>query len=221
MGAASASPPGRLGPVERRAAVVTAAAAAGLAVGLGAGEAWSTDVLAAWVAAAVTYLALVWPTLVKADQAFTARVAQEEDASRRLSESLLIGSGAASLIAVAFTLSAAGHASHAGRIALTILAVVSVTLSWACVHTVYTLRYARMYYATPAGGITFPDDAAPDYLDLAYVAFTVGMTYQVSDTELSTNRLRRAVVHHALLSYLFGTVILATVVSSVASLLGR
>jgi uncharacterized membrane protein len=197
------------------------AAAAGLAAGLGAGAPWSTDVLAAWDGAAVTYLALVWPAIARADETATARLAGEEDDSRRASEGVLLGASVASLIAVAFTLSAAGDAAHAGRIVLTILAVASVALAWACVHTVYTLRYARLYYAPPAGGISFPDDAAPDYLDLAYVAFTVGMTYQVSDTDLSKKGIRRAAIHHALLSYLFGAVILAIAINTVASLLGH
>jgi uncharacterized membrane protein len=221
MGVGSASGRRHLGLAERRTAVGGAAAVAGLAVGLGVGAAWSTDVLAAWDAAALTFLALVWPTIASADQTATARLARDEDDSRRASEGVLLGASGASLIAVASTLSAAGHAGHAGRIALTILAVGSVALSWACVHTVYTLRYARLYYTEPAGGIGFPDGAAPEYLDLAYVAFTIGMTFQVSDTDLSRKGIRRAAIHHALLSYLFGAVILAVAINTVASLLGR
>ena len=121
----------------------------------------------------------------------------------------------------AYTLSAAGHASHAGRVALIVLAVASVTLAWACVHTVFTLRYARLYNTPPVGGIGFPEGTVPDYLDLAYVAFTIGMTFQVSDTDLSKKGIRRTAIHHALLSYLFGAVILAVAVNTVASLLGR
>jgi uncharacterized membrane protein len=80
-----------------------------------------------------------------------------------------------------------------------------VLLAWAAIHTVYTLRYAQLYYAAPVGGIDFHADDPPDYLDLAYVALTIGMAYQVSDTDLSQKRIRRAAIHHALLSYLFGT----------------
>jgi uncharacterized membrane protein len=221
MGVGSASGRRHLGLAGRRAAVGGVAAVAGLAVGLGVGAAWSTDLLAAWDAAALTYLGLVWPAIATANQAATARLARDEEGSRRTSESVLLGANGASLIAVAFTLSAAGHAGHAGRIGLTILAVGSVALAWACVHTVYTLRYARLYYTEPAGGIGFPDGAAPDYLDLAYVAFTIGMTFQVSDTDLSKKGIRRAAIHHALLSYLFGAVILAIAINTVASLLGR
>ena len=221
MSAASASRRPRVGRAERRAAVVGAAAAAALAVALGTDAAWSTDVLAAWDAAAVTYLAFVWPVIARADEAATTSLARDEDDSRRASEGVLLGASSASLVAVAYTLSAAGHAGHTGRVELTALALVSVALAWACVHTVFTLRYARLYYTPPVGGIGFPEDAPPDYLDLAYVAFTIGMTFQVSDTELSTKRIRRTAIHHALLSYLFGAVILAVAINTVASLLGR
>jgi uncharacterized membrane protein len=209
------------GLAERRAAVGSAAAVAGLAIALGARAPWSVDVLAAWDAAALAFLALVWPTIAMADQAVTARVAAAEDDSRRDSEAVLIGACVASLLAILFTLSAAGHSGHTERVGLTLLAVASVALSWACVHTIYTLRYARLYYVEPVGGIDFPDDAAPAYLDLAYVAFTIGMTFQVSDTNLSKKRVRRAAIHHALLSYLFGAVILAIGLNAIASIIGR
>jgi uncharacterized membrane protein len=87
------------------------------------------------------------------------------------------------------------------------------------VHTVYLLRYARLYYSPPEGGIDFHGEA-PSYLDFAYLALTIGMTFQVSDTDLMGKRARRLALRHALLSYLFGTVIVATTVSSAAALLG-
>ncbi len=88
------------------------------------------------------------------------------------------------------------------------------------VHTVYLLRYARYYYSPPEGGIDFHGEA-PDYVDFAYLALTIGMTFQISDTDITAKRVRRAALRHALLSYVFGTVIVAITVSSVAALLGR
>jgi uncharacterized membrane protein len=210
-----------VGHAQRRAAIGFAAAAAGLAVGIGAGASWSIDVLAAWDAAALSFLALVWSTCVRKDADETARLARDEDDSHRTSEALLLAASAASLVAVGFTLSEAGHTQHAARAGLTILAVGSVALAWACVHTVYALRYARLYYTPPIGGIDFAGESRPDYVDLAYLSFTIGMTFQVSDTELSKKGIRRAAIHHALLSYLFGAVILAIAINTVASLLGR
>ena len=96
----------------------------------------------------------------------------------------------------------------------------SVALAWTSVHTVYVLRYARLYYSPPEGGIDFHGEA-PDYVDFAYLALTIGMTFQVSDTDLTASACAASALHHALLSYVFGTVIVAITVNSVAGLLGR
>jgi uncharacterized membrane protein len=96
--------------------------------------------------------------------------------------------------------------------------VFTVVLSWTVVHTVFMLRYAHEYYTPPVGGIDFKSgDYEPDYRDFAYLAFTVGMTYQVSDTELNRREIRHTLLRHALLSYLFGAVILALLVNVIAS----
>jgi len=193
-------------------------AAAALVVGFGAS--WSVAVLAAYDVAAVVFLVWVWATVAGASAAVTARIALAEDASRTAAEAILVAAGAASLLAVAFTLVQAGNAEEPERGLLTALAIGSVTLAWASVHTVYVLRYARLYYTPPEGGIDFQGEA-PDYLDFAYLGLTIGMTFQVSDTDLTAKRVRRTALHHALLSYVFGAVILAITVNSVAGLLGR
>jgi uncharacterized membrane protein len=141
-------------------------------------------------------------------------------ASRAAAEAVLIGAGAASLIAVAFTLVQAGSADAPARGLLSALAPGSVALAWTSIHTVYVLRYARCYYSPPDGGIDFHGET-PDYLDFAYLALTIGMCFQVSDTDLTANRVRRRALHHALLSDLFGTVIVAVTVNLIAALLGR
>ena len=98
------------------------------------------------------------------------------------------------------------------------LAVVSVAVSWLSVHTIFTLRYALLYYTQPVGGIGFNQQQPPDYRDFAYVALTLGMTFQVSDTELQDSDIRATALRHALLSYLFGAVILAAAVNLIAGL---
>jgi uncharacterized membrane protein len=95
-----------------------------------------------------------------------------------------------------------------------------VILSWATVHTVFTLRYARLYYAA-GGGIDFNGDRAPTYTDFAYLAFTIGMTYQVSDTSIASKAIRRTALRHAYMSYLFGTVVVAMTINVVAGLFNR
>jgi uncharacterized membrane protein len=98
--------------------------------------------------------------------------------------------------------------------------VASVAVSWGVVHTVYAVRYADLYYRND-GGITFPGDDEPAYRDFAYLAFTVGMTYQVSDTGLTSPVMRRTVLRHSLLSYVFGTAVIAMTINVVSSLLNH
>ncbi len=189
-------------------------------IALAEGASWSVAALGATDVAALVFVAWVWISVAGADADATARLARAEDASRTAAEAVLLGAGAASLLAVGFTLAQASHAHAPGRGLLTALALASVALAWSAVHTVYALRYARLYYTPPDGGIDFKGER-PDYLDFAYLALTIGMTFQVSDTDLTAKRVRRQALRHALTSYVFGTVIVAITVSSVASLLGR
>jgi uncharacterized membrane protein len=184
------------------------------------GASWAVAALCASDCAALVFIVWVWITVAGADADTTARRAGSEDASRAAAEAVLLGAGGASLIAVAFTLAQAGDAHGTARGFLTALAIVSVALAWTSIHTVFMLRYARMYYTPPDGGVDFHDET-PDYLDFAYLAVTVGMCFQVSDTDLTGKRIRRCALHHALLSYLFGTVIVAVTVNLVATLLGH
>jgi uncharacterized membrane protein len=192
-------------------------AAAGVA--LAEGTSWSVAALCTTDVAALVFVTRLWIKAGRADAVSTARIARAEDGSRTAVEAVQIGAGSASLLAVGFTLGQAGHAHAPARGLLIALALASVALAWSSVHTVYALRYARLYYAPPQGGIDFHDDA-PDYLDFAYLALTIGMTFQVSDTDLTGKHVRRTALHHALTSYVFGAVILAITVNLVAPLLG-
>ena len=193
---------------------------AAAAIAIGDGASWSVAALCASDVAALVFIVWVWVTVVGADAATTARIARAEDSSRPAAEAILVGAGAASLVAVGFTLAQAGDAGSPESGLLTALAIGSVALAWTSVHTVYLLRYARLYYSPPEGGIDFHGEP-PDYVDFAYLTLTIGMTYQVSDTDLTAKRIRRTALHHALLSYAFGAVILAITVSSVAGLLAN
>jgi uncharacterized membrane protein len=97
----------------------------------------------------------------------------------------------------------------------------SVTASWLAVHTVYTLRYAVHYYTEPVGGIDFNQDGErPTFADFAYVAFSIAVTYGVTDTTLGNRAMRITALQQALISYLFGTVILAITVQVIGTLSG-
>jgi uncharacterized membrane protein len=86
------------------------------------------------------------------------------------------------------------------------------------VNTVFALKYARLYYSGGDGGIDFKETGRPAYSDFAYLAFTVGMTFGVTDTEPTSREIRKIALGHALLSYLFGTVVVAVAVNLVTNL---
>lgn len=122
-----------------------------------------------------------------------------------------------SLIGVGSALLKGAQEHGALEALLTFLSVTTVVLSWSAVQTVFTLRYARLYYST-GGGVDFNEQDAPDYRDFAYLALTIGMTYQVSDTDLTSKTIRRTATRQALVSYLFGTFVLAMTINVVAGL---
>jgi uncharacterized membrane protein len=180
---------------------------------------WEAAILIGWVAAVVGLITWIWLALWTLDPQETKSHANREDPSIRLSEGIVLSSGVALLAAVGLVLIRAGNAVGGTKAYLISLGVFSVALSWALVHTVFTLRYARTYYSEPIGGIDFNEEDPPAYLDFAYLALTIGMTFQVSDTNLTSKPIRRIALGHAMLSYLFGAVIVALVINVVASLL--
>jgi uncharacterized membrane protein len=131
---------------------------------------------------------------------------------------LVLLAGVISLGAVGLLLFGGQSGSADERAATAGLAVVSIGLSWLLVHTLYTMRYAYQYYQDPVGGIDFNQDEPPRYRDFAYLAFTVGMTFQVSDTDISDGEIRYRILLHMLLSYVLGAVVIAATVNLVAGL---
>lgn len=190
-----------------------------LAASVASGAPWAVAVSLGWCALAVIFLGSVWPLFLPMDGASTKAHARADDVSRPTADLLLVGASVGSLIAVGYTLLVAGN-RHGTKEALIIgLAVVSVALGWMVVHTVYMLRYAGAYYSDPIGGVDFGSDTEPDYRDFAYLALTIGMTYQVSDTTLKTKFFRHVALRHALLSFVFGAVIVGVTINVVGSLL--
>lgn len=193
-------------------------------VGVAAGLlAWPTlglasALLAGWSGFAVTSVVwvaiLIWPM----DAAQTRAHATGEDPGRSLARLVaLIGSGA-SLGAVTVVLIQTQHTSEFESYVLAAIAVVSVAASWALIQTDYMLRVAHIYYADPVGGIDFNQPEDPAYTDFAYFSLGVGMGYQVGDSAVRTNEIRRLVIAQSLLAYLFGAVIIGTVVNLVIDL---
>jgi len=201
---------------------VLTSAVAGVGVGLACGllAPWQLSLLLGWVAAASVFLIVVWRSILRADGSETERTSTAEDDSRAARGLIVVSASLASLGGAAAALQkAAGVDGRSQAALLTVAAVATLVVSWLGVHTEFTLRYAHLYYTPPRGGIAFDGVDLPNYRDFAYLAFTIGMTYQVSDTGLLTVRFRRVVVAHAFVSYLFGAVIIAAAINVVAGLI--
>ena len=211
----------RLALVSRVAARTAVAAVFGTVVGVICSlfVVWQAAILIGWDAAALSVLVWTWSIVWHLDGEGTQAHANIEDPSRHGAEAAIVTAGVALLAAVGLLLLKAGQ-SHGGTKAyLVTIGILSVVCSWATVHTIFTLRYARAHYESPVGGVDFNEKDPPAYLDFAYLAFTIGMTFQVSDTDLTTKPIRRIALSHALLSYLFGAVIIAVAINVVAGLL--
>jgi len=200
---------------------VELAAAAGTVVGVVAAffTIGQAAALIGWDVAAASFLLAVWLLIGQLGPEATQRRATRLDPNRKVADATVVSSGVAILAAVALALVRAGSAHGGTKAYLLIIGLVSVLFSWLVVHTIFTLTYARLYYGDEVGGIDFNDEERPDYVDFAYLAFTIGMTFQVSDTDLTAKVVRRAALRHALVSYLFGAVIVALVINIVASVL--
>jgi uncharacterized membrane protein len=182
---------------------------------------WQITVLVAWDVAALVVLIRVWTEIRRYDPAETREFAMREDDTRAGAELLLIGAGVVSLVGVGFAFLKAQEGGDYQEVLLEAMGIATIAISWLVVHTTFTLRYAHIYYTEPVGGVDFKQgvEYEPDYRDFAYTAFTVGMTYQVSDTDITKPVMRHTVLRHALLSFVFGAVIIGATVNIVAGLL--
>jgi uncharacterized membrane protein len=197
-----------------------------VAVGVLAGVAvtllW-TGALAAlvgWCAAAASALVWVWLISWHQDAEGTERLAEDENRSSS-TDAWVVSAAVASLVAVGVGLQRSSGTDPLA-VATVLLSVVSVILAWGVVNTVFALKYARLYYLDEPDrhGFEFNQDAEPAYSDFAYMAFTVGMAFSASEAAPNAQVTRKVVLGHALLSYLFGTVVIAVAVSLITNLSG-
>jgi len=171
--------------------------------------------LIGWLGTTALFVVWIWVSIWSLDAQCTSQLAQREDPGRLVIRDValvLVTSG--SLATVVFVIF---RARESGLV-LTLCAVAAVTSSWAVLHTIMATRYARLFYAEPKGGIDFNQGDDPTFRDFAYLAFTVGMTFQVSDTAISNSRIRTALLGHALISFVYATFIVAVSVNLIAGL---
>ncbi|HYH72549.1 MAG TPA: DUF1345 domain-containing protein [Nocardioides sp.] len=195
--------------------------AAGLVTGAAVGLLATFQLLplVSWTVTVAVLLVWVWRRSWPQDAAGTERLAEEERTTRS-TDAWLLAAAVASLAIVALALVESGSQRGPTAVASVLLSVASVALSWALVNTVYAFKYARLYYLDEpdTGGIDFKQDDDPTYSDFAYMAFTVGMSFGTSETEPTSTRVRQIVLGHALLSYAFGTGVLAVSINLITNL---
>ncbi|GAA4491023.1 DUF1345 domain-containing protein [Microbacterium panaciterrae] len=179
----------------------------GLAAGILAGWGALALVSVVWV------LLVVWPM----DAAKTRAHATEEDPGRGAARVIAVTGSFVSIAAVLVVVLQARHATGWTQFALAGIAVLSVAASWGLIQTDYLLRYAKLYY-DGSGGIIFNQDEDPEYTDFAYFSVGLGMTYQVADTNVTRNAIRRIVIAQTTIAYVFGALILGTIINLVTGL---
>ena len=171
-----------------------------------------------WAVAAITYSVWTWSVIARLDPAQTKQHASREEPARAVTDALIVILSMASLFAVGFVLVHANSQTGTTRIVLAGLALASVVLSWIMLHTLFTLRYARQFYGNGGSGVNFNQKEPPQYSDFAYLSFTIGMTFQVSDTNITSHPMRTTALRHALISFVFGSIILASTINLIAGL---
>lgn len=187
--------------------------------------------MSAWVCFALVTLALLWLTMFTAHPQEITHIAKNQDFSRTLIFLVILVASFASLFAIVVLLRILPNAGEKGYYYHVALLIGSVACSWFLIHTIFTFRYAHLFYTCETeeesikkkhrGGLLFPNDKTPDYLDFAYFAFVIGMTFQVSDVQVSSSNIRRLALLHGLLSFMFNTVILALSINIIAGLVQK
>ena len=188
-------------------------------------------IMISWCSCAATIIILSWIVILSAHPREVRLLARLKDSSRIIILLFVIAASCVSLFSIIFLLkSISKDAHHAHTLHLILMSIGSVVVSWWMLHTVFTMSYAHMYYTnTPqtddakdavVGGLHFPDDEEdPDYVDFVYFSFVIGMTFQVSDVEITCRPIRRLALLHALISFAFNTAIVALSINVVSGLI--
>jgi len=204
---------------------IAAGAATSLALAAVPGSpAWPARIVAGWDAGAFVFTVLAWAIIFRSDVVHTRRRAAAQDPGRNAIWFTVLVASVFSLFAAAALLRRARTMAPTETALLVGLCLGAVVAAWTLTHTAYTLRYAHLYYRVDdgdgEGGLDFPGDRSPDYLDFAYFSFTVGMAFQTSDVTITSPIIRRTVLGHALLSFAYNTAILALALNLTFGLLG-
>ena len=183
-----------------------------------------------WSSFTLSTLILFWITIFTAKPEEIMQIAKKQDSSRTIIFLFVLIASFVSLFAVILLLKDLPDSKQSSYYHI-FFSGISVILSWVLIHTIFTILYAHLYYTSKTlekdiqkqeeGGLDFPNDDRPDYLDFAYFSFVVGMTFQVSDVQITSSSIRRVVLLHGLLSFAYNTVILALCINIIAGLVQK
>jgi uncharacterized membrane protein len=176
-----------------------------------------------WDVGALAYLAFALTTITRFDLARARSRAAQDDEGRTLVLVLAVAAGMISLAAVIGLLGAAKNAQSGPQPLALALAIVTILISWAFIQVIFALHYAHEFFGGDGvgrgGGLKFPGDPHPDYWDFVYFSFVIGMTFQVSDVQVTGKRVRRLVVAHGIVSFVFSVTIIALTVNIASGLI--
>ena len=183
--------------------------------------------ISSWTAFAVGYIALSWFVIALYHPKDVMKQAKKEDTTGSLIFLLVLTAAICSLAGI-FLLLRTSPAEHSKTFVA--LPFASVFFSWILVHTIFIFRYAHLYYAAPddindaknnTPGLEFPGESFPDYLDFAYFSFILGMTFQVSDVQITSRKIRRLALLHGCISFIYNTLILALSINIVSGIVSK
>lgn len=173
-----------------------------------------------WITFCLTYIALSWYIFYQIPVALIVKKAASEDGSRLFVSIFILLASFICLFAVLLIIIADKDTNMSKNLSISIC-VLSIISSWFLVHTIYVFHYAHLYYAegSEGKGLDFPGHEKPDYVDFAYFSFVLGCTFQVSDIEVSSRKIRRVVLFHGLLSFALNTFVVALTINIISGLI--
>jgi uncharacterized membrane protein len=184
-----------------------------------------------WIAFSGSFLIFSWIVILSSHPKGLRNIAGNEDTNRTLIFLFILAAAFISVFAIIVVLQQAPNGSKTGLTYHILLAAAAVFCSWTLIHTLFTLRYAHLYYTYPNedahthgknnAGLEFPGTMVPDYLDFAYFSFVLGMTFQVSDVQITSPHIRRLALLHGFLSFVYNTIIIALSINIISGVIGR
>jgi uncharacterized membrane protein len=173
--------------------------------------------MSAWLTFSFTHLFFSWTTILSCNVSDIKKIAKAQDSGRTVLSLFVLLATGISLIAILLLYVSGGEKSGSALFTHVLMTLLSVGTAWAMVHTTFMFKYAHLYYTD--GGLDFPGESNPNYMDFVYFSFVIGTTFQVSDVSISSSRIRRTAFIHGVLSFSFNTIILALSINIIASLL--